>query len=355
MKPLVYILLFCFLWACKTPTENTITFSKAKFEPQKGTLLFIGQEMEAIGGLDDYNDGYLDHFERPAGFTMYTNIAPGDSSFGYIQKGLDGIWESDDWGDSPSHLDRQINDSDFENMALAVGLSIVNHEGRIAKGEHDEYIKKLGDYYKSLAPRPIYLRIGYEFDGAWNHYAKEDYKSAFRRIRDIFESRGVDNVAYVWQSTGWGSNYDELGEYYPGDAYVDWCGYSHFAWYYRAQPMLDFAEFVDKPIFVAEATPMVTHSNTSLDLAKAEEAKLAWDQWFVPFFRTVEQHPRIKAVSYINCHWKSHKMWEGDTPFAGIDARLHINDDIKTKWNNAISNGHYIHSSQDLYQYLNSK
>ncbi len=316
------ILCTSLIFSCGTPSSEDSKkqeYSKAKFEPKENqTLLFIGQEMEAIGGLDDYNDGYLDHFDKPAGFTMYTNIAPGDTSFGYVQVGLDGIWRADNWGDSPSFLDKQIKYPDFEHMALAVGLSIVNHEQRIADGEHDGHIFKLGEYYKSLAPRPVFLRIGYEFDGAWNHYDKEGYKGAFRRIHDTFTTLGVDNVAFVWQSTGWGSNFDELGEYYPGDHYVDWCGYSHFVWYYRAKPMLDFAEFVDKPVFIAEATPMITNKNTSLDLAKLDEANLAWDQWFEPFFRTIHQYPRIKAISYINCNWKTHRMWYGETPFAAL-------------------------------------
>jgi len=58
--------------------------TRAKFEPIDGEcLLFAGQELEAIGGLEEWNDGYYDHFDAPAGFTMYTKIRPGDEEFGF--------------------------------------------------------------------------------------------------------------------------------------------------------------------------------------------------------------------------------------------------------------------------------
>lgn len=188
-----------------------------------------------------YNDGYLDHFKRPAGFTLYTNFAPGDTSFGYVQKGLDGIWSTDDWGDSPSNMSMQLVDPDFEKMALAIGLSLVNHEDKVADGTHDALIEKMGNWFKTLGKRPIFLRIGYEFDGhAWNHYDREAYIKAYKRIKDKMDEMDVDNVAYVWQSTGWVSTPDHLEEWYPGDDYVDWCGTSFFS-RWREIEMYEFA------------------------------------------------------------------------------------------------------------------
>jgi hypothetical protein len=144
----------------------------AKYEPTGDEcILFVGQELEAIGGLEDYNDGYLDHFKRPGGFTMYTNLNPGLESFGRIQEGLDGVFSTDDWGDSPSNMTLQLADPDFENMALAIGLQFVHHEEKVAYGTHDVLIKKMGEFFLSLGERPVFLRIGYEFDGhSWNFY-----------------------------------------------------------------------------------------------------------------------------------------------------------------------------------------
>ena len=37
---------------------------KNKFEPKDGkVLVFVGQDLEALGGVKQYENGYLDYFE----------------------------------------------------------------------------------------------------------------------------------------------------------------------------------------------------------------------------------------------------------------------------------------------------
>ncbi|WP_281616325.1 glycosyl hydrolase [Flammeovirga sp. SubArs3] len=331
----------------------------AKFEPEDGkVLVFIGQELTAIGGLEKYNDGYLDHFEkRPAGFTSYTFLTPGDTTFGFVHKGLDGIETTDDWGDNDYNMSLQLSDPDYANMALAIGLGMVNHEEKIANGEHDEMVKELGNYLKSLAPRPVFLRIGYEFDGhPWNHYNKKEYLKAYRRIKDTLDGQGVTNVAYVWQSTGFVSTPDQLEEWYPGDEYVDWCAFSFFS-RWREQEMVEFARKKGKPVFIAEASPTVSGPNMKfdnetlpMDFNNQHDVELAWDKWFIPFFKTIDENPDvIKAFSYINCNWKEHRMWFENPTFKGIDARLQINEGLKKRWIDEMEKDKYLMSSPTLY------
>jgi len=280
-------------------TDTKHSRSLAKFEPKDNRcLVFAGQELEAIGGLDaPYNDGYLDHYKRPAGFTMYSNLSVGDTSFGYVQKGLDGIFSTDDWGDSPSNMSLQLADPDFENMALAIGLSMVNHEENVAQGKVDHLIKRMGEFFLSLGDRPVFLRIGYEFDGhSWNHYDLDNYKIAYKRIKDKLDDMGVNNVAYVWQSTGWVSDQYMLEEWYPGDEYVDWCATSFFARWSEIE-MFEFARKKGKPVFIAEATPTISDHTIKFDgdtkeliLSNQEQAEMAWARWFEPFFQTIEEN-----------------------------------------------------------------
>ncbi|MFN3405939.1 MAG: glycosyl hydrolase [Cytophagaceae bacterium] len=331
----------------------------AKFEPEDGkVILFAGQELEAIGGLKDYNDGYFDHFDKPAGFTMYTNFRPGDISFGHTYKGLDGLTTTDDWGDSFSNIQMQIDDDDFANSALAIGLELVNHEDSVAMGIHDDLIIKLGNWIKNLGSRPVFLRIGYEFDAPeWNFYEKEPYKKAFIRIRTMLDSMGVNNVAYVWQSKGFGSSKDELNEWYPGDEYVDWCAYSFFSRFKEAQPMLDFARERKKPVFIAEASPMIERDGESIriDLSDTSSAKEAWNEWFVPFFETIEKNQDvIKAISYINCEWRAHRMWKQNSPFKDIDARIQKGTFVSEQWKKKTASPNYLKASPELFTILNS-
>lgn len=367
---IAYLSMAIVLSACDAK-KNTISSTSAnvvqpkklqKFEPGDGkVLLFVGQELEAVGGLKEFNDGYLDHFQRPAGWTTYTSINPGDTSFGFINKGLDGIWTTADWGDNDYNASLQIASTNFSNMALAIGLSFVNHEEKIADGTHDSYINKLADFLLSLGKRPVFLRIAYEYDGEpWNHYDQKSTIAAYKRIVDILRKRGVTNTAYVWQDTGFMFSEKQLEEWYPGDDYVDWLGVSFFN-YHRKIETFAFARKKGKPVFIAEATPTITdpkaspNSGTTLEtkLGNPIQAEQAWNEWFIPFFDAIEKNRDVvKAISYINCHWNSHPMWTDNPTFKGIDARLYLSDEISKRWVKEISNPKFIKSSPRLYEDL---
>ena len=78
-------------------------------------------------------------------------------------------------------------------------------------------------------------------------------------------------------------------------------------------------------------------------MSNPEQAKEAWDEWFVPFFKSIDDNPDVvKAVSYINCHWKSHRMWFDNPTFSDIDARLQTSDFISKKWLEEISSDRYV-------------
>lgn len=372
MKLYIYILLFIgSIFACgdtqqtEQRTTNSIkaersTRALAKFEPADGKcIVFVGQELESIGGLEDYKDGYFDHFTTPGGFTMYTKMRPGDEEFGFTYSGLAGVFTTDDWGDSPSNMSLQLADEDFKNSCLAIGLELVNHEDRVARGEMDSLVLVLGNWLKSLGRRPVFLRIGYEFSGSWNHYDRKDYIASFRRIKTMYDSIGVTNVAYVWQSHGSDASLEVLESWYPGDEYVDWCGYSFFARWDEAN-MVEFARKHSKPVFIAEATPTIRTETTNQNGKTAEtilsnpvQAEEAWEKWFTPFFKTIDDNPDVvKAISYINCHWKSHPMWVENPTFQDVDARLQSNKDIAEKWSKEIAKDKYLNASPDLFDML---
>lgn len=363
------ITLFIVLTSCNTKNQDTETHETiaeapqrklAKFEPKEGVLLFVGQELEAVGGLEAYNDGYLDHFERPAGWTTYTNINPGENSFGRIQEGLDGLYETHDWGDNDYNATLQLQDPDYENMALAIGLQFVNHEEKVADGTHDAYIDQLADFLLSLGKRPVFLRIAYEFDGdPWNHYDRESTIKAYKRMVDRLRAKGVENTAYVWQSTGFISGQEQLEGWYPGDDYVDWCGVSFFNRWKEIE-MFEFARKKGKPVFIAEASPTISDYGGKLygetketQLGNPEQAEEAWQKWFIPFFNAIEENADVvKAVHYINCHWDSHPMWFDNPTFKGIDARLQLSDAISKRWKAKTADAKFIKSSPELYDKL---
>jgi hypothetical protein len=86
------------------------------------------------------------------------------------------------------------------------------------------------------------------------------------------------------------------------------------------------------------------------DAAQAEEA---WELWFKPFFKTIHDNPDVvKAISYINADWTSHRMWDDNPTFQEVDARLQINPVIKERWLKEISADRYIGGEEDVFELL---
>ena len=327
-----------------------------KFAPRDSQcLVFVGQDLSATGGLDEYTDGYSDHFSTPAGITVYTNLSPGDESYGYYNKGLDGLTEKANWGAGDCWADAYLQDSTYGHSVIAIGLSLVNHEKEISKGNLDTLIIALGKWIKSTN-RPVFLRVGYEFDGwDWNHYSKKHYLKAWQRIHQVFRSMQVDNVAFVWQSKGSGTNQETLEEWYPGDDIVDWCGYSYFG--QPDEQMLHFARKHNKPVFIAEATPVRQIDNLyfQTDLSNKATQETIWNDWFAPFFKTLEENQDvIKAFSYINLNWPSQPMWVANPTFEKVDARLQVNPFFMKKWNEEMKKFRYIQAHPQLFKSLES-
>ena len=361
----IIILMIIALCSCKgnaAKEEKKIATDSTrleKFEPADGkVILFTGQDLEAIGGTDKYTDGYFNHFPAPGGFTQYTDFLTGFNTFGFIHKGLDGLTTLDNWGDGDESMAITIADKDFNNSCLAIGLDISQGNDSVtAAGGHDSLIYRLGNWIKNLGNRPVFLRIGYEFDGTdWNHYRKEFYIPAFKRIRNKIDSMGITNVAYVWQSKGAGTTRALLDSFYPGDDYVDWVAFSFFSVAEEHHPMISFARDHYKPLFIAESSPVFPDekgTGKELDLTKQADAERAWKDWFTPYFRTVKNNSDvIKAIHYINCPWKSRIMWKDNSYFKNIDARLTKNDSLKTWWLRETSQDKYLKASDTLFTYL---
>ena len=360
---LISIAIIFMLYSCATSKNNMqntsikTTSVNAKFEPIDGEcLFFIGQDLKAIGGLDTYSDGYCDHFEIPAGVTLYTGFAKGTASFGYTQKGNDGIKTIANWGAEDSCAQCYVDNQNFKHSMIAIGLSLVGNEKKVAKGKHDALIKELGEWIKAIE-RPVFLRIGYEFDGwDWNNYNKEDFLASWKRIHSMFTEMNVNNVAFVWQSKGTGSGQDILEEWYPGDALVDWCGYSYFN--NPDEEMLIFARKHKKPVFIAEATPILFDEAQFFDtiLTNPTQAKQAWEDWFVPFIKTLNDNKDvIKAFSYINVNWTEQPMWVNNPLFKHVDSRIQESEFISKKWRDEMSKPRYLKPSPKLWSNLRDK
>lgn len=308
-------------------------YDRAAFVPPDGhTLLIMGQTVERI---DEYTRTFPDELP-PAGWSAYWGVPE-----------FAGITEPKTDGYGTTH-DHQMLVDDFPDAVVHSAMWMVGTWGvaqNTANGDYDAVIDQYAAWAKTVN-RPIYLRIGYEFDGIHNELDPDEYVAAYRRVVDRMRAAGVTNVAYVWHSyasTPYGGH--PVSAWYPGDDYVDWVGVSVFGHVYSGpslgadgEAVLAFARDHSKPVMAAESSAVKGISPT--DTA-------AWDDWFVPYFTFVHRY-NIKAICFITEDWSV-------LDFPGVtweDARLTTNPTIAAAWFAETDRERYLHASPELYGLL---
>lgn len=358
--------------------------------PPGKVLMVVGQDAET---LRRYRKDVPS--PEPGGITLYTSLTQDDPTT-EVRPPSNAATGSPGFGPSLA---------ESPHSALAVGLYLTDtpacesrHLRWIASGEADDAIDTFVRSLADLAPRPVYLRIGYEFDGPWNCYQPELYRAAFRHLVTRLEAVGAANVATVWQSAAWpdpgiagadANRYDLsrpgfLDRWYPGDDVVDWVGVSIFyndtrRWAYtpphdprKLQDLvLDFARAHNKPVFVAEAAPQGmdlrarTISPPQANDPEPATDQALWDGWFAPFFAYVRENADvIRAVAYINTDWASQAMWQCEP---GVPAgqpgcangnwgnsAVQDNPYILERWRTELADPLWLHGSPALFGTLGS-
>lgn len=337
-------------------------------------MLMLGQDLDSIAGYTRSG-----RYPMPTGvityLAFYRLLDASFPAYGALGQDENGnvLGDTVDWGAGPLNAAHLVER--YPNAVLVVGLNIAEgnqHEVwakdgllKIGRGHYDPQIRRLARFFRSLN-RPVYLRIGYEFDGFWNRgYANtEAYIRAYRRIVDVLRQQGVQNVAYVWQASASpiddviDQRREDIRQWYPGDDYVDWMG---FSWFLppdvRQQPVatqrsladevLAFARVKGKHVMLAEAAPQgfdlqastVANISPVWDGVVGSERKPLssediWQRWYAPFFAYIRKNAdAIRAVAYINADWESQSMWSA--PYANGywgDSRVQVNEAISRRW-----------------------
>jgi len=282
--------------------------------------------------------------QSPADFAAYAALLGEQAKptatmhyFGFRNWGLDAkAWEQS--------VRSQVEEHPGTFLALQVGLAMtsdgnpdLHYEGEIASGAMDKELDAFLDALARLA-RPVYLRIGYEFNGsAWNGYLPETYKAAFAHIAQKVRARRLE-VALVWDAAAGGDA--NFMDYYPGDDLVDWWGIN---WFHPPQLgntlSLDFlakAKEHRKPVMVGEA------SAAGLGTLKGQAR---WDKWYKPYFQLLKDNPHIKMFTYINTNWAGYpdfpqwKSWG--------DARLQSDTLVTRLYRAEMTSSRYLHGADE--------
>lgn len=343
--------------------------------PQKRFI--VGQDLDGIRGY--MRSGCCRKPDATTAYLSFYNIMDEDHGYGGIGIDEDGVPLDLEWSWGAGPVNAYKTGKEFGIESLAIGLSFTENErpdamDDLVAGRYDGNIRQLGRFAR-LFDGAVYLRVGYEFDGMWNHGYENaaQYKSAYRRIVDKLREDGVDNVEYVWQASAsqtdeiLDARHENIMDWYPGDDYVDWLGFSLFAHpqgpalvpmaYEPATPavliqeVLDVARRKNKPVMIAEAAPRTfdlaeLHKANHIgiyDGAAGEGRHLVtvddiWAAYFGPLFQLMKENGDvIRALAYINTDWDAQSMWGPPYP-SGYwgDSRLEANPELSMRFNAAI-------------------
>lgn len=296
----------------------------ARFEPVDTVLHGAGQissDPQANLAFDNYGS-LLGPDRYPLIFMDYTSVTSSSGRYEQLRDRLD-----------------QIQADTGKYVVPQIGFYIPT-EGMPTE-DWDPTLLQMANNLK-LIGRPVFLRIGYEFNGTWYDpmYAPDTYKAWFQRVTDELRAEDVP-AATVWCAfPGYSSYYgswDYLKDFYPGNEYVDWWGIDVFppGTLNNAETnvFLDKAEEYGKPVLIGEATPTGVGAEDAGD----------WDRWYTPFFEMIHSHKGIKAHAYINYDWSlypSLSTWG--------DARLETADPyVRSQYVLEMSSPLYMHAAAE--------
>ncbi|MFY9390942.1 MAG: glycosyl hydrolase [Limnochordia bacterium] len=331
-------------------------------------------------------DGYVYHGASPYASDVDAYIAAlGDPS---LYPSVEGIHLAVP-GTRPQSLEQVVTDF-LERVKEAGRIPHLSFAMSIGDGEavddviarttrYDGLIRAVGRIIRDYAA-PVFVRIGFEFNGPWNGYNQGLYPIAFRRFVDLLREEGAHNIVTIWcyepNSPG---DFDAVGPdgeplWYPGDEYVDWFGLDLFyhscftsvasvgmssdgdglvgrssaggrlgrlykSQYERSIRFLDMARRHGKPVMLSEVAAVDAHLTPDSEDPGFVDGKADWDLWFGPFFSFLEEHPEIKGFIYMSQDYRGTRYEKNGWG----DSRIQINSFILDRWVETLRDERFIH------------
>lgn len=199
----------------------------------------------------------------------------------------------------------------------------------VAEGSWDAWIVSRADAFVAFGT-PVYLTMHHEPENdTANFGTPAEYIAAYRRVVEIFRSRGVTNVGFTWTMMAWSFN-DRSGvdidDWYPGDDDVDFVAADGYNWspgrtgsgWTSFSTVFDdadaFARRHGKPWIVAEY-------GVQEDPVEAGHKA----GWFRDMLNTVKRWHALKAVLYFDS--TKAFQWDTDSSLSSTIAYRRISND----------------------------
>lgn len=290
-------------------------------------VLITGQNVESV------NDYVTNVGVCPGGIMSYTSTA-----------NAEGLNVDASYGAGDIFAEYFVTNQAYTNTVIQMGLYINNDLANITSGARDTNIAAIGNWIKNVG-RPVYLRIGYEFDGPWNVLDPTQYVAAYQYIVNAMRANNVTNVSFVWHSccAPTYNNYP-FTNWYPGDRYVDWAGISVYQQFSgtlgtvaNIESFCSFAQTHNKPIMIAESAPYGGITDAT------------WTNWFVPCMQVISRH-HIQMWCYISTDWDLLSLFAGQ---GWGNTQIELDPLVESNWiAQVVNNPAVLNQSAQLYPRL---
>lgn len=183
------------------------------------------------------------------------------------------------------------------------------------RGDFDSDIRRWAVQLRDFG-HPVLFRPFPEMNGDWTYWSGitngnslADFVPAWRHMHDIFMQEGATNVQFVWSPNRDGSVGDAINtfdNYYPGDDYLDYIGFSGYNWgtMYTVPPCTWDSNWQNPvQVFADSYDVMAARSNKPIMISEMASPELGGDKaaWITDFFNLLPtRFPRIVGITWFN-------------------------------------------------------
>ena len=201
----------------------------------------------------------------------------------------------------------------------------------VTNGNHDTTIRNFAIGARDWG-HPLFIRFNWEMNGNWFPWAEGvngnqegDFVPAWRRVHDIFENVGADNVTWVWCPYVDPFHKQPINGVYPGDEYVDWTCLDGYNWGpgspanplpWRTFQTLYRDTYYQVTTRIAPSKPMIFAEVATSDYGGDK------GQWIRQMFgRLLRSYRQVRGLIYFdvndrNAHWELESSPAGTSAFA---------------------------------------
>lgn len=178
----------------------------------------------------------------------------------------------------------------------------------VLNGVYDEELNNIAESV-SKVNGPVLFRLNNEMNGDWCMYNafwyQKDtrlYKELWQHIYNLFESKGADNVIWIFnpnESSFPGFKWNHYSNYFPGEEYVDIIGVTGYntGTYYEGETWRSFEEIYDEfmpeyeEVFLGYPKMITEFGSSTIGGDKST--------WMTDMFETIDKYD-LKAAIYWN-------------------------------------------------------